>query len=81
MKIEQVKNEVVQVRQGSQIILDSNLLKYKTNTPTQMSNDVIVTYEVLEIPEIGELMMKQDNEWVPAEAGFQIDDLSRLLIG
>ena len=46
-----------------------------------MSNDVIVTYEVLEIPEIGELMMKQDNEWVPAEAGFQIDDFSRLLIG
>ena len=80
MKIEQVKNEVVQVRQGSQIILDSNLLKYKTNTPTQMSNDVIVTYEVLEIPEIGELMMKQDNEWVPAEAGFQIDDSSWLLI-
>ena len=73
MKIQQVKNEVVQVRQGSQIILDSNLLKYKTNTPTQMSNDVIITYEVLEIPEIGELMMKQDNEWVPAERFTQSD--------
>ena len=73
MKIQQVKNEVVQVRQGSQIILDSNLLKYKTNTPTQMSNEVTITYEVLEIPEIGELMMKQDNEWVPAERFDQSD--------
>ena len=38
-----------------------------------MSNDVIITYEVLEIPEIGELMMKQDNEWVPAERFTQSD--------
>ena len=73
MKIQKVKNEIVQVRQGSQIILDSNMLNYKTNTPTQMSNDVIITYEVLEIPEIGELMMKQDNEWVPAERFTQND--------
>ena len=38
-----------------------------------MSNEVIITYEVLEIPEIGELMMKQDNEWVPAERFTQSD--------
>ena len=71
LQIKQAKREKVRVRQGSSVILTNDHLEYKTNAET--ITNATITYEVVEIPELGDLMIMKDNEWQLAELFTQHD--------
>ena len=73
LKAKRKTNELIPVRQGSQVILNKRHLEYITNAPT--SSNITINYEVMEIPENGDLMFfsQEDGEWYPAEKFTQMD--------
>ena len=73
LQIHQVRREAVRVRQGSSIVISRDNLEYGTNSDTKTNANI--TYEVLEIPELGDLMIERDGEWQLAEI-FTQDDIN-----
>ena len=71
LKARRKSHEPVRVRQGSEIALTAQHLEYITNSPSPANFTIM--YEVMEIPEMGDLMFLSDNEWYPAEKFTQKD--------
>jgi len=66
-----VRNNIIEVRQGSEKIITEQLIKYATNAP---ADDIPIRFEVRDIPEIGELLLLDENdEWTVAENFTQKD--------
>lgn len=71
LAIEMETNKLIEVRQGGDFTLSNEEFRYVTNAP---SNEIEVSYEVLDIPELGELLYQiADGTWIPAEFFTQQD--------
>ena len=72
LEITETHNNLVEVRQGGERVLTENDLLYSTNAP---SGEIVISYEVLDIPELGEFLFFNDlrKVWEPAEFFSQQD--------
>ena len=72
LEITETHNNLVEVRQGGERVLSENDLLYSTNAP---SGEIVISYEVLDIPELGEFLFFNDlrKVWEPAEFFSQQD--------
>ena len=72
LDITETKNKLIEVRQGGERILTENDLEYATNAP---SGEIEISYEVLDIPELGEFLFfnEEQQKWEPAEFFSQRD--------
>ena len=71
LEIFEEKNKLIEARQGGEFLFSNEDFLYRTNAP---SNEIEISYEVLDIPELGELLfLDNENNWVPAEFFSQKD--------